>query len=108
MSEFNSAELANGKSIGLNGEIRGFNADVEARLADVLMQVGRWVERESGALMGHIKMAVTNGDQTVTMNLTDIDEGVLFHGTSRTPLLCQNHDNHKSIRSRQMDQKDLC
>ncbi|MBQ3735988.1 MAG: hydrogenase nickel incorporation protein HypA [Candidatus Methanomethylophilaceae archaeon] len=83
MSEFNSAELANGKSIGLNGEIRGFNADVEARLADVLMQVGRWVERESGALMGHIKMAVTNGDQTVTMNLTDIDEGVLFHGKVR-------------------------
>ena len=83
MSEFNSAELANGKSIGLNGEIRGFNADVEARLADVLMQVGRWVERESGALMGHIKMAVTNGEQTVTMNLTDIDEGVLFHGKVR-------------------------
>ena len=83
MSEFNSAELANGKSIGLNGEIRGFNADVEARLADVLMQVGRWVERESGALMGHIKMAVTNGDQAVTMNLTDIDEGVLFHGKVR-------------------------
>lgn len=83
MSEFNSAELANGKSIGLNGEIRGFNADVEARLADVLMQVGRWVERESGALMGHIKMAVTNGDQTLTMNLTDIDEGVLFHGKVR-------------------------
>lgn len=83
MSEFNSAEMAGGKSIGLNGEIRGFNADVEARLADVLMQVGRWVERESGALMGHIKMAVSNGDQTLTMNLTDLDEGVLFHGKVR-------------------------
>ena len=83
MSEFNSAEMAGGKSIGLNGKIRGFNADVEARLADVLMQVGRWVERESGALMGHIKMAVTNGEQTVTMNLTDMAEGVLFHGKVR-------------------------
>ena len=83
MSEFNSAEEAGGKSIGLSGEIRGFNADVEARLADVLMQVGRWVERESGALMGHIKMAVSNGEQTLTMNLTDMDEGVLFHGKVR-------------------------
>ena len=83
MSEFNSAEMAGGKSIGLNGVIRGFNADVEARLADVLMQVGRWVERESGALMGHIKMAVSNADQTMTMNLTDLDEGVLFHGKVR-------------------------
>ncbi len=83
MSEYNSAEEAGGKSIGLSGEIRGFNADIEARLADVLMQVGRWVERESGALMGHIKMAVTNGEQTLTMNLTDLDEGVLFHGKVR-------------------------
>ena len=83
MSEFNSAEMAGGKSIGLNGEIRGFNADVEARLADVLMQVGRWVDREAGALMGHIKMAVSNGDQTLTMNLTDLEEGVLFHGKVR-------------------------
>ena len=83
MSEYNSAEEAGGKSIGLSGEIRGFNADVEARLADVLMQVGRWVERESGALMGHIKMAVSNGEQTLTMNLTDLDEGVLFHGKVR-------------------------
>ena len=83
MSEFNSAEEAGGKSIGLSGKIRGYNADVEARLADVLMQVGRWVERESGALMGHIKMAVTNGEQTLTMNLTDMDEGVLYHGKIR-------------------------
>ena len=83
VSEFNSAEEAGGKSIGLSGKIRGYNADVEARLADVLMQVGRWVERESGALMGHIKMAVTNGEQTLTMNLTDMDEGVLYHGKIR-------------------------
>ena len=83
MSEFNSAELAGGKSIGLNGNIRGYNADVEARLADVLMQVGRWVERESGMLMGHIKLAASNGEETVTMNLTDLEEGVLFHGKLR-------------------------
>lgn len=72
--------MAGGKAIGLNGEIRGFNADVEARLAGILMDVGRWVERESGALMGHIKMAVSTEDQTLTMNLTDISEGVLYHG----------------------------
>lgn len=83
MSEFNSAEMAGGKAIGLEGEIRGYNADVEARLANILVDVARWVDRESGALMGHIKMAVTNDDQTVTMNITDLDEGVLFHGKVR-------------------------
>lgn len=81
--QFNSAELAGGNAVGVNGKIRGFNADVEARLADVLLSVGKWVEKEAGALMGHIKLAVTNGTQTVTMNLTDLSEGVLYHGKVR-------------------------
>ncbi len=83
MSEFNSAEEAGGIAVGINGEINGFNADVEARLANALTDVGRWVEREAGALMGHIKMAVTSDDSTVTMNLTDLREGVMFRGKVR-------------------------
>lgn len=89
MSEFNSAEMAGGKAIGLNGEIRGYNADVEARLANILMDVGRWVENESGALMGHIKMAVSTDEQTLTMNLTDMVEGVLYHGKVRPSKLVE-------------------
>ena len=80
MSTFNSAQEAGGIAVGINGRISGFNADVEARLANILTEVGRWVEREAGALMGHIKMAVTSESSTVTMNLTDLREGVLFHG----------------------------
>ena len=56
---------------------------MEARLAHVLMDVGRWVEREAGALMGHIKTAVSSDSATVTLNLTDLREGVLFHGRVR-------------------------
>jgi len=83
VSTFNSAEEAGGIAVGINGEIIGFNADVEARLAHVLMDVGRWVEKEAGALMGHIKTAVSSDSATVTLNLTDLREGVLFHGRVR-------------------------
>ena len=83
MSTFNSAQEAGGIAVGINGKISGFNADVEARLAHVLTDVGRWVEREAGALMGHIKMAVTSEEATVTMNLTDLREGVLYRGKIR-------------------------
>ncbi len=89
MSTFNSAQEAGGIAVGINGTISGFNADVEARLANVLMEVGRWVEREAGALMGHIKMAVTSDSSTVTMNLTDLREGVMFHGRVRP---CRHSD----------------
>ncbi len=81
--EFNSAELANGQAVGINGTINGYNADVETRMAHVLEDVGRWVEDRSGVLMGHIKAAVTDGKNTVTMNLTDLQEGVMFHGILR-------------------------
>ena len=81
--EFDSEEMAGGEAIGINGEIHGFNADVEARLADALMDIGRWTAREAGELMGHIKLAITADGDTVTLNLTDLTEGVLYHGKVR-------------------------
>ena len=87
MDEFDSAEMAGGQAVGFNGEMHGFNADAEARLADALMDVGRWVEKEAGALMGHIKMAVVSDDGSVTMSLTDLKEGVMYHGRLRP---CRN------------------
>lgn len=76
-----SIEEANGSSAGFSGHIHGFNADAEARLAEMMMKIGRWVEKESGMFLGHIKMAVIYEGKGVTLNLTDLDEGVLHHGS---------------------------
>ena len=75
----NSEELAGGVGVGFTGHIHGFNADAEARLDSMMMQVGRWVEQEAGYLMGHIKMSVTVDGKGITLNLTDLKTGVQHH-----------------------------
>lgn len=75
----NSEELAGGVGVGFSGHIHGFNADVEARLDSMMMQVGRWVEKEAGYMMGHIKMSVTVDGKGITLNLTDLGIGVEHH-----------------------------
>ena len=74
-----SAQEVGGVSAGFTGHIRGFNADAEARLDAMMMQVGRWVESEAGYLMGHIKMSVTVDGKGITLNLTDLSTGVQHH-----------------------------
>lgn len=77
-----SLEQAGGCAVGLSGTITGFNADAEARFAKALMQVGQWVTEESGCLLGHIKAAIVKDDGSgITLNLTDIENGVEHHGT---------------------------
>ena len=76
-----SVEEAHGAAVGFSGHIHGFNADVEFRLAEIIMKVGKWVEQESGMFLGHIKMALSCGDEGINLNLTDLDEGVLHHNT---------------------------
>ena len=77
-----SIEQAGGCAVGLSGTITGFNADAEARFAKALMQVGQWVTDESGCLLGHIKAAIVKEDGSgITLNLTDIKNGVEHHGT---------------------------
>ena len=83
MSEETSIEMSGGTAVGFKGHIHGFNADAEARLDKMMMEVGRWVEQEAGVLLGHIKMAVTFEGKGVTMNLTDMNEGVLHHDVLR-------------------------
>ncbi len=78
-----SAEMAGGTAVGFKGRIRGFNADAERRLEDMLMAIGRWAESESGVMMGHIKMSVSTDKGGITLNLTDMSEGVLHHGSLR-------------------------
>ncbi|MDD3352004.1 MAG: hydrogenase nickel incorporation protein HypA [Candidatus Methanomethylophilaceae archaeon] len=78
----NSIEEAGGAAVGFTGSITGFNADAQARMADALYKIGKWVGGESGVLLGHIKCAIYREDGSgVTLNLIDMDNGVEIHGT---------------------------
>ena len=79
--EHTSLEVAGGCAEGLQGTITGWNADAEARMSKALMTIGQWVTKESGCLLGHIKAAIVdeNGNG-ITLNLTDIENGVERHG----------------------------
>ncbi len=79
--EKTSLEEAGGVASGLSGRIIGYNADAEARFSNVLLQIGKWVESEAGTMLGHIKAAITLDDGSgITLNLTDLDNGVEKHG----------------------------
>lgn len=79
--EHTSLEVAGGCAEGLQGTITGWNADAEARMSKALITIGQWVTKESGCLLGHIKAAIVdeNGNG-ITLNLTDIENGVERHG----------------------------
>ncbi len=78
----NSIEEAGGAAVGFTGSITGFNADAQARMADALLKIGKWVGGESGVLLGHIKCAIYRDDGSgVTLNLIDMENGVEIHGT---------------------------
>ncbi|MGE0015563.1 MAG: hydrogenase nickel incorporation protein HypA [Candidatus Methanomethylophilaceae archaeon] len=78
----NSIEEAGGAAVGFTGSITGFNADAQARMADALLKIGKWVGGESGVLLGHIKCAIYREDGSgLTLNLIDMDNGVEIHGT---------------------------
>lgn len=80
--EKTSIEEAGGCAVGLTGKINCFNADAEARFAKALVSIGEWVQKESGCLLGHIKAAITLDDGSgITLNLTDLENGVEHHGT---------------------------
>lgn len=80
--EQTSIEQAGGCAVGLRGDIVCFNADAEARFAKALIQVGKWVTEESGVLLGHIKAAIVDDNGNgITLNLTDLENGVEHHGT---------------------------
>ena len=77
-----SLEMAGGCAVGFTGTIKGYNADAEARFANALLSVGKWVVSETGTLLGHIKAAIVKEDGSgITLNLTDLENGVEHHGT---------------------------
>ena len=80
-SERTSIEEAGGVAVGFKGHIHGFNADVAARFSGVLLTTGKWVEKEAGSLLGHIKAAIYNSEgKGITLNLTNLENGVEQHG----------------------------
>ncbi|MDR0508838.1 MAG: hydrogenase nickel incorporation protein HypA [Candidatus Methanoplasma sp.] len=80
-TERTSIEEAGGVAVGLTGHIHGYNADVAARFSNALLTTGKWVEKESGSLLGHIKAAIyTSEGKGITLNLTHIENGVEQHG----------------------------
>ncbi|MCQ2056364.1 MAG: hypothetical protein MJY64_02730 [archaeon] len=79
MSEETSIELSNGAAVGFTGHIHDFDANVETELDHVMMEIGKWVESEAEIFLGHIKMAITSNDKSITLNLTDLEEGVKHH-----------------------------
>ena len=81
MTDQTSAEMAGGIAAGFTGHIHGFNADVEARLDGMMLSVGRWIEKEAGTLLGHVKMSITKEGKGVTLNLIDLITGVEHHNS---------------------------
>ena len=80
--EQSSIEEAHGAATGFTGTIDNWNADAEEKFADALMAVGKFVQGESGCLLGHIKAAIYVEDgKGITLNLIDMDNGVEHHGT---------------------------
>lgn len=80
--EENSIKEAGGCAAGFCGKFYNFNADAEAKLDAALVAVGKFVQGESGCLLGHIKASVTNDvGEGITLNLIDMDNGVEHHGT---------------------------
>ncbi len=81
MTEKTSAEMAGGIAVGMTGHIHGFNADAEARLDAMMMEVGKWIYTEAGMFLGHVKMSVTKDGKGITLNLTNLDTGVEHHNS---------------------------
>ena len=78
----NSMDYAGGVAVGAEGFITNFNADAQARISNALMEIAKWVDEESGAFLGHVKCGIYLEDGSgVTLNLTNLDNGVEVHGT---------------------------
>jgi hypothetical protein len=45
-----------------------------------MVEVAEWITSSAGCFLGHVKMAITTGEKTVTFNLTDLGTGVEHHG----------------------------
>ena len=82
-----SVSTSEGTAFGLNAFSDVTSPSTIDSLYDVMTEVAKWVKKSSGSFLGHVKMAVITGEfGAATLNLTDLNEGVQFHGSMVFPL----------------------
>jgi hypothetical protein len=81
----NSAEEAGGTAFGISGSVSAMDTAVLEQLVEILMEIGKWVERTSGTFLGHVKMAISSENGDMTINLTDLKRGADHHGAIVLP-----------------------
>lgn len=80
------AESAGGTAYGLSFRVKGADASSLNGLSSVMMEVGGWVVDRAGYFLGHVKMSLDSGPKgAMTLNLTDIGNGVERHGDISFP-----------------------
>jgi len=70
-----------GTAHGLNAFIEPTTSSTLNSLDAAMVEVGKWIRSQAGYLLGHVKVAVTTSEGTVTLNLTDLETGVEYHGS---------------------------
>ena len=76
-----SAEASGGTAYGLNAYSDMTDGKTLASLDRVMTEMAEWIKTAAGCFLGHIKMAVTADDSSMTLNLTDIGADVEHHGS---------------------------
>jgi len=76
----NSIIDSGGTGHGLSAFHPSLSVSVLNALASAMTEVGEWIKGSAGCFLGHVKSAVTAGEKTMTLNLTDLGTGVERHG----------------------------
>ncbi|MCL2143786.1 MAG: hypothetical protein FWH44_05990 [Methanomassiliicoccaceae archaeon] len=74
------AEGSGGTAYGLNATADNADEEMIISLGRVMTAVAEWIGASAGCFLGHVKMAVSTGNDTVTLSLTSMDVGVERHG----------------------------
>ena len=70
-----------GTAHGLNAYADIADKNTVPSLGKAMIEVAEWIDATAGTFLGHVKMAVTTGSRTITLNLTDLGTGVEQHGS---------------------------
>jgi len=76
-----STETEDGTACGMNAYADKGEKSTISSLSRVMTNVAEWIEGSSGAFLGHVKMAVITGPNTMTLSLTNLKKGVDRRGS---------------------------
>jgi hypothetical protein len=74
------SDNSGGTAHGLTAYIENTDGSTAGLLDNSMGEVAKWIKATAGCFLGHVKMAITTGERTVTFNLTDLGTGVEQHG----------------------------